>query len=70
MFLYYSLLDIVYTRIENGSTIFKDEYRACNLPEEHGFIHKSITHSQKKEYVNGTVHVNNYERRSNHIRYE
>ena len=26
--------------------------------DEHGFIHKSINHSQK-EYVNGIVHVNN-----------
>jgi predicted secreted protein len=32
--------------------------------EEHGFIHKSINHSQK-EYANGIVHVNNCECRSN-----
>jgi hypothetical protein len=28
--------------------------------EEHGFIHKSVMHSQK-EYANGNVHVNNCE---------
>ena len=59
-----SLLDIVCTRVEYGSTIFTDEYRAYDQLEEHGFIHKSVIHSQK-EYANGIVHVNNCECRSN-----
>lgn len=53
-----SLLDIICTRVEYGSTIFTDEYRAYDHLEEHGFMHKSVTHSQK-EYANGTIHVNN-----------
>ena len=59
-----SLLDIICTRVEYGSTIFTDEYRAYDHLEEHGFMHKSVTHSQK-EYANGTIHVNNCECRSN-----
>ena len=65
MFLYIqSLLDIVCKNVEYGSTIFTDEYRAYDQLEEHGFIHKSVIHSQK-EYANGTIHVNNCECRSN-----
>ena len=59
-----SLLDIICSRVQYGSTIFTDEYRAYDPLEEHGFVHKSINHSQK-EYVNGTIHVNNCECRSN-----
>ena len=59
-----SLLDIVCSRVQYGSTIFTDEYRAYDQLEEHGFVHKSVMHSQK-EYVNGTIHVNNCECRSN-----
>jgi transposase-like protein len=59
-----SLLDIVCSRVQYGSTIFTDEYGAYDQLDEHGFIHKSINHSQK-EYVNGIVHVNNCECRSN-----
>jgi transposase-like protein len=59
-----SLLDIVCKNVEYGSTIFTDEYRAYDQLEEHGFIHKSVIHSQK-EYANGIVHVNNCECRSN-----
>jgi transposase-like protein len=61
---YQSLLDIVCSRVEYGSTVFTDEYRAYDQLEEHGFIHKSVIHSQK-EYANGIVHVNNCECRSN-----
>jgi len=39
-------------------------YRAYDQLEEHGFIHKNVTHSQK-EYANGSIHVNNCESRSN-----
>ena len=59
-----SLLDIVCSRVQYGSTVFTDEYRAYDQLEEHGFIHKSVIHSQK-EYANGIVHVNNCECRSN-----
>ncbi len=59
-----SILDIVCSRVKYGSTIFTDEYRAYDQLEEHGFIHKRIMHS-KKEYVDGIVHVNNCECRSN-----
>jgi transposase-like protein len=61
-----SLLDIVCNRVQYGSTIFTDEYRAYDsLEEHHGFIHnKSVNHSQK-EYASGIVHVNNCECRSN-----
>jgi transposase-like protein len=59
-----SLLDIVCKNVEYGSTIFTDEYRTYDQLKEHGFIHKSVIHSQK-EYANGTVHVNNCECRSN-----
>ena len=53
-----SLLDIVCTRVQYGSTIFTDEYRAYDKLEEHGLVHKSVNHSQK-EYANGYIHVNN-----------
>ncbi len=46
--LYRSLLGIIYTRIEYGSTIFTNEYRAYDHLEEHGFKHKSVMHSQKE----------------------
>ena len=59
-----SLLDIVCSRVKYGSTVYTDEYRAYDRLEEHGFIHKSVMHSQK-EYANGNVHVNNCECRSN-----
>jgi len=59
-----SLLDIICSRVEYGSTVFTDEYRAYDQLEEHGFIHKCVTHSQK-EYANGIIHVNNCECRSN-----
>ena len=59
-----SLLDIICSRVQYGSTIFTDEYRAYDQLEEHGFIHKSVIHSQK-EYADGIVHVNNCECRSN-----
>src|SRR5215510_452618 len=59
-----SLLDIVCTRVQYGSTIFTDEYRAYDQLEEHGFIHRTVIHSQK-EYAYGIVHVNNCECRSN-----
>ena len=52
-----SLLDIVCTRVQYGSTIFTDEYRAYDQLEEHGFVHRSVIHSQK-EYASGIVHVN------------
>jgi len=58
------LLDIVCKNVEYGTTIFTDEYRAYDQLEEHGFIHKSVMHSQK-EYANGIAHVNNCECRSN-----
>ena len=58
------LVDIVCKNVEYGSTIFTDEYRAYDQLEEHGFIHKSVIHSQK-EYATGTIHVNNCECRSN-----
>jgi transposase-like protein len=58
------LVDIVCSRVEYGSTIFTDEYRAYDQLEELGFIHKCVNHSQK-EYANGTIHVNNCECRSN-----
>jgi transposase-like protein len=54
-----SLIDTVCNNVEYGSTIFTDEYRAYDSLEEHGFIHKSVKHSEK-EYANGIVHVNNY----------
>lgn len=59
-----SLLDIICSRVQYGSTIFTDEYRAYDQLEEHGFVHKSVIHAQK-EYANGTIHVNNCECRSN-----
>ena len=59
-----SLLDTVCNRVRYGSTVFTDEYRAYDPLEEHGFIHKSVKHSEK-EYVNGNIHVNNCECRSN-----
>jgi transposase-like protein len=59
-----SLLDTVCNRVRYGSTVFTDEYRGYDPLEEHGFIHKSVKHSEK-EYVNGTIHVNNCECRSN-----
>ena len=59
-----SLLDIVCNRLQYGSTIFTDEYRAYDQLEEHGLVHKSVNHSQK-EYVNGIIHMNNCECRSN-----
>lgn len=59
-----SLVEIVCNNVEYGSTVFTDEYRAYDSLEEYGFIHKSINHSEK-EYVNGIVHVNNCECRSN-----
>lgn len=59
-----SLLEMVCNNVEYGSTIFTDEYRAYDSLEEHGFIHKSVNHSEK-EYANGIVHVNNCECRSN-----
>ena len=59
-----SLLDIVCKNIKYGSTIFTDEYRVYDPLEEHGFIHKSVKHSEK-EYANGIIHVNNCECRSN-----
>jgi transposase-like protein len=52
------LVDIVCKNVEYGSTIFTDEYRAYDKLGEHGFIYKSVIHSQK-EYANGIVHVNN-----------
>ena len=58
------LVDIICNNVEYGSTIFTDEYRTYDQLEEHGFIHKSVIHSQK-EYANGIVHVNNCECRSN-----
>jgi transposase-like protein len=59
-----SILDIVCKNVAYGSTIFTDEYRAYNRLKEHGFIHKSVNHSEK-EYANGEVHVNNCECGSN-----
>lgn len=59
-----SLVEIVCNIVEYGSTVFTDEYRAYDSLEEHGFIHKSVNHSEK-EYANGIVHVNNCECRSN-----
>ena len=59
-----SLIDIICKNIKYGSTTFTDEYRAYDSLEEHGFIHKSVNHSEK-EYANGIVHVNNCECRSN-----
>jgi transposase-like protein len=59
-----SLIDLICKKVGYGSAIFTDEYRAYDLLEEHGFIHKSVNHSEK-EYVNGTIHVNNCECRSN-----
>ena len=35
-------------------------YSAYDQLEEHGFVHRSVIHSQK-EYANGIVHVNNCE---------
>ena len=47
-----SLLDIVCSRVEYGSTIFTDEYRAYDQLEEHGFIHKSvIIHKKNMQMV-------------------
>ena len=54
-----SLLEMVCNNAEYDSTIFTDEYRAYDSLEEHGFIHKSVNHSEK-EYANGIVHVNTY----------
>jgi hypothetical protein len=54
-----SLIDTVCNNVEYGSTIFTDEYSAYNQLQKHGFIHKSVNHSEK-EYANGIVHVNNY----------
>jgi transposase-like protein len=53
-----SLIDTVCKNVGYGSTIFTDEYSAYNQLQKHGFIHKSIKHSEK-EYANGIVHVNN-----------
>ncbi|MDR4491164.1 MAG: transposase [Candidatus Nitrosocosmicus sp.] len=54
-----SLIDTVCNNnVEYGSTVFTDEYSAYDSLEEHGFTHKSVNHPQK-EYVNGTIHVNN-----------
>jgi transposase-like protein len=53
------LIDIVCKNVGYGSTVFTDEYRAYDSLEEHGFIHKSVKHSEK-EYANGIVHMNNY----------
>jgi transposase-like protein len=49
-----SLLEIICSRVEYGSTIFTDKYRTYDQLEEHGSIHKSVMHSQK-EYANGPV---------------
>jgi transposase-like protein len=49
-----SLLDIVCSRVQYGSIIFTDEYRAYDQLEEHGFIHKSVIHSQKED-ANGIL---------------
>jgi transposase-like protein len=53
-----SLLDILCSRVEYGSTVFTDEYMAYDQLEKHGFIHKSVIHS-RKEYGNGKAHMNN-----------
>jgi hypothetical protein len=54
-----SLIDIVCKNVGYGSTVITDEYRVYESLEEHGFIHKSVKHSEK-EYANGIVHMNNY----------
>ncbi len=59
------LIDTVCNNVEYGSIVYTDEYRAYNQLEEHGFTHKSINHSEEKEYANGIVPVNNCECRSN-----
>jgi transposase-like protein len=59
-----SILDIVCKNVGYGSTLFTDKYSAYNRLGEHGFIHKTVNHSEK-EYANGIVHVNNCECRSN-----
>ncbi len=59
-----SLIDLICKNVGYGSTLFTDEYSAYNQLQEHGFIHKSVNHSEK-EYANGIVHVNNCECRSN-----
>ncbi len=58
-----SLLDdIVCTRVEYGSTIFTDEYRAYDQLEEHGFVHKKVSIIHKKnmqmvQYMSITVNA-------------
>ena len=59
-----SLIDLICKNVGYGSTLFTDEYSAYNQLQKHGFIHKSVNHSEK-EYANGIVHVNNCECRSN-----
>jgi transposase-like protein len=49
-----SLIDTVCNNVEYGSTVFTDEYRAYDLLEQHGFIHKSVNHSLKV-YANDIV---------------
>lgn len=53
-----SIIPIVYRKIENGSTLYTDEYKVYRFL--HVFYdHKTVNHSAK-EYVNGRAHITNY----------
>ncbi|MDR4491208.1 MAG: transposase [Candidatus Nitrosocosmicus sp.] len=39
---------MVCNSVKYGSTLFTDEYRAYDSLEEHGFVHKMVNHSKRK----------------------
>jgi len=58
-----SIVDCVQEKLENGSTVYTDEFRAYSTLEERGFDHHTVNYS-KGDYAHGEgnrIHTNNAE---------
>jgi len=58
-----NIADRVQEKLEEGSTVYTDEFRAYSTPEERGLDHHTVNHS-KGDYAHGEgncIHTNNAE---------
>jgi transposase-like protein len=54
------LKQLVRQTVEEGSTVYTDDYPAYRLLGEEGYMHETVNHSQR-EYARGDIHINHDE---------
>jgi len=56
-----TLIPIIERKVEIGTTIHSDQCRVCSSPKDHGFIHRTVNHTENSVDPNTGDHTQTIE---------